>query len=89
MKINLKDPRSLMLLFAALLPFITATLYMSFTPAPVRLSRTHGGPEGTLPDRLQGAVPSSKGASKPAANPPKAPAEASKKAPASDKKETP
>lgn len=36
-----KDPKRILLVLAALTPFIVATLYMSLKPAPKRLERTH------------------------------------------------
>lgn len=38
-----RDPRSWLFLAAALLPFLIATLYMTYKPVPQRIPRTHGG----------------------------------------------
>jgi hypothetical protein len=43
-----KDPKRLLLVAAALAPFVVATLYMSLKPAPRRLQRTHP-PAATAP----------------------------------------
>ena len=42
-----KDPKRWLFLAAALMPFVVATIYMTYKPVPQRIPRTHGGSAAT------------------------------------------